>query len=436
MRTLFNRDFSALLAISVFAPACGENDPTPTNTDTTADTSVGVDTAEPPLPECPEPTGARPGARAEHAGIYDPAKDTLVTFGGSFGVPQNCSSIVNHTYESDTWIYDVRCGQWRSAAGPGPAGRVRHGAVLDTRNRRMLIYGGRSRVGSSGPYTLHADVDAFDLDTETWSTVPTSNTPPARFNAATAYDDINHRLLVFGGNTSASGLVYEENNEVWALDLTSNAWSKLTVAPSGAPKPRFWVNGAYDSARQWFVVYGGTNGTEAFSNTAKYYDDLWALDLSLSPPTWFQLNTTAPTPPGRFWAGIVVDPPRNRYLMFGGHDDQNLGNRNDIWEFSMTTQTWKTLRVGDAYNRPPAGFCDFPPDFATIDDGSPERRHAHVFAGGPDLAITSGGKTDCGNVDDVYAFDYTTDTWTELLPSTIGEACLRKGGVACNDMCF
>jgi hypothetical protein len=102
----------------------------------------------------------------------------------------------------------------------------------------------------------------------------------------------------------------------------------------------------------------------------------------------------------------------------------------------METQMWSTLRVGDAYNNPPTGFCAFPPDFATIDAGSPERRHAHVFVGGPDVAVTTGGKTDCGNVDDVYAFDFATETWSELLPATVGEACLRKGGVTCNDMCF
>jgi hypothetical protein len=408
----------------------------PSEGDATAAPDVTeADTAEPPA-SCPEPTGERPRARAEHAGIVDPARRTLVTFGGSFGVPQNCSAIVNHTYEADTWIFDLACSQWRSVAGgEAPAGRTRHGAVHDSREDRMLIYGGRSRVGGSGPYTLYGDVHAFDLKTETWSRLATTGAPAPRFNAATAYDSVNHRLLVFGGNTSTSGLVYEETNDVWALDLATLVWTKI-VATGDAPTPRFWVNGAFDATRSWFVIYGGTNGREAFSDTATYEDDLWALDLSASPPDWYQLNTGAPNPEGRFWAGIVIDADRDRYLMFGGHDDKSLGNRNDLWAFDVEAQTWAAIREGDAYNSPPTGFCQFPPDFATIDSDSPERRHAHVFAAGAGLAVASGGKTDCGSVDDVYGLELDSDRWVELLPATVGEACLRKGGTSCNDMCF
>ena len=399
-----------------------------------ADVTTG-DAAEPPS-QCPEATGERPRARAEHAGVVDPVRRQLVTFGGSFGVPQNCSSIVSHTYESDTWIFDLGCSQWRSVSGTAPAGRTRHGAVHDSRGDRMLIYGGRSRAGASGPYTLYGDVHAFDLKTETWSELATTGAPPPRFNAATAYDSVNHRLLVFGGNTSSSGLVYTETNEVWALDLGSLAWTRL-VATGDAPSPRFWVNGAFDAVRNWFVIYGGSNGNQAFSDTAVYEDDLWVLDLSQSPPDWYLLGKSSPDQPeGRFWAGVAVDAERDRYLVFGGHDDKNLGNRNDLWALNVNGETWEVIRTGDTYNSPPTGFCQFPADFANIDDASPERRHAHVFAAGAGLAVTTGGKTDCGNVDDIFALELATDTWQELLTATVGEACIRKGGTTCNDMCF
>jgi len=202
----------------------------------------------------------------------------------------------------------------------------------------MLVFGGRSRPGATGTYTLYNTVESFDLNTETWSTLTTTNAPAGRFNTTMVYDDKAHRLLMFGGNTSSSGAVYSDTKDVWSLDLATNAWSKVTTATSAGPDSRFWAAGVFDSARNWFVIYGGSNAAEVFKPNATYYDDLWALDLNATPPTWYELNTGTVTPPGRFWSNLAVDATNNRYVMFGGHDDQNLGNRNDTWAFSMETQ--------------------------------------------------------------------------------------------------
>jgi hypothetical protein len=94
-------------------------------------------------------------------------------------------------------------------------------------------------------------------------------------------------------------------------------------------------------------------------------------------------------------------------------------------------------RAGDALNRPGAGFCDFPADFTTSDDSSPERRSAFVSAVDParNRAIVFGGKTDCGSAGDVWAVDLNTHAWSPLRGSIEGLSCQRAGRQNCRSLC-
>ncbi len=388
-----------------------------------------------PAPECPAPDGERPSRVSEHAGVYDAARDRVVVFGGSFAVPENCG-FPTPTFETETWIYDVACDHWRvvDQAG-GPQGRARHAAAYDSQRGRMIVFGGRWRAGASGNYTLLGDTWAFDLATETWSELPTTSGPAARVNHAMVYDPQGDRVLVFGGNTSASGLAITAKMDVWALELATGTWTEIATA--SGPAPRLWHTAVWDPARHRMVVYGGGDET-AFNNTAKYFDDLWALEVSGTQGTWTRLDTGSATrPAGRFWAGLVYDADGDRYVLFGGHDDGNLGNRNDLHAFDPEAGGWATLRVADTWNKPATGFCAFPPDFTNVDMDSPERRNAHVFVGGEaGRAFAMGGKTDCGVTDDLMALELETATWTELTTATVGVSCLRRGGLSCNDLCL
>ena len=99
-------------------------------------------------------------------------------------------------------------------------------------------------------------------------------------------------------------------------------------------------------------------------------------------------------------------------------------------------EAWTELAAGDGLNKPANGFCSFPPDFVTMDGHSPERRNAHLFVAGMEKAYTMGGKTDCGVSDDLYQLDLGTARWTRIVRPTIGEACVRAGGLTCSSYCF
>jgi uncharacterized membrane protein len=47
-----------------------------------------------------------------------------------------------------------------------------------------------------------------------------------------------------------------------------------------------------------------------------------------------------------------------------------------------------------------------------------------------------GGKTDCGNVNDLWSFDPATDAWTNVERAFSGESCLRSGKQGCTSLCF
>jgi hypothetical protein len=406
--------------------------------DTGGPSDVSVDSDVPDEPVCPPITGARPSRRSEHGGIYDPLGERLIFYGGSFAIPVNCSFAVAHTFETEIWSYDVVCDQWSQItdAGLGPAGRNRHMSVYDSARHRMLLFGGRYRPGTSGSYTLYQDVWALDLETEKWEAVATTGIgPSARVNGAMVYDPTGDRLLLFGGNQNATGMAYDALSDLWQLDLATGAWTALQTA-GPTPTPRLFTAAIWDDSRQWFAVFGGADNG-AFFNTAAYFNDLYALDFSATVPTWQLLNAPgADQPDGRFWASMVQDVPRDRYIIFGGHDDKDLGNRNDLWAFHPASWAWEELDEADTWNKPANEVCDFPPDFTNVDYDAPERRNAAVFVAGPDAAWLTGGKTDCGAVDDLVRLDLETATWEDRTTATVGVTCLRKGGLNCNDLCF
>lgn len=386
------------------------------------------------LVECGEPTGMRPPRLSEHAGVFVPGEGgtggTVVMFGGSLGIPENCN-FPQRTYETTTWLYDVDCDAWSKLESTvTPPGRTRHTAVYDGAENRMILYGGLS---ANGPLD---DTWALDIETGEWSELETSGGPaPARMNHAAAYDPAG-RMLVFGGNLGGSVTNIAPSNDVWELDLASNTWTEVTPAVDG-PDPRLWVSALWDPNLSQLAIFGGGDDS-AFTGTVSYFDDVWAWSDQGGEPTWERLDAgSAAYPQGRFWAGWTYDELNQSYLLFGGHDDTDLGNKNDTWTLDPSTGQWTQHLEGDVWNKPANGFCDFPADFTVIEPESPERRNGHLFVSGPTAAYTMGGKTDCGVVDDLARFNLEAGEWEVLTRATAGEVCLRKGGGdTCSSLCL
>jgi len=222
---------------------------------------------------------------------------------------------------------------------------------------------------------------------------------------------------------------------VWSFDPKKNAWTEQHPDGPG-PAARLFHAALYDDVRDALIVYGGADAS-ALSATAMDFADVWS--LSLADLRWDRLHAGGVgAPEGRFWAGLTLDPTTHTYLLFGGHDDQQLGNRNDSWRFDPDGRSWQRIDRGDTYNKPATDVCMFPPDFANVDATLPERRSAHtlLWSNVCKHALLFAGKTDCGATDDVWSFD--GDSWQKRLPATAGEVCLRSASDAaqCSSLCM
>jgi hypothetical protein len=396
----------------------------------------------------PDPDGGRPGcsaadagggdaptARGDAMGSLDASGTQLLVFGGDLGIAP-CAGAPKHNIVAETWILDVGCGTWRSVDGPAPGARVRGATATDFARNRSLVFGGRT-LASGSTYTELDELWAFDFAKSTWGQLTTHGTGPSgRSNSAMVVSQSADKAYVFGGNTSTDGLTFTPTADTFSLDLGTLEWAPIAEASGLKPPARLFHVMAIDehrgSAGSIYVFSGG----DANAFTGPFLKDLWRLDLATE--NWERVAVTGTAPQARIAATMVFDQVSKKLVLFGGHDDGDMGNENDLWTLDPTTApiTWQKLTHGDTLNDKPTTACSFPADFTTIDQLSPERREAFVTGArndGHGFVIYS-GKGDCGNLGDALWYSGGGDAWTGVFKSPVGQSCLRYS-TTCTGLC-
>lgn len=403
-----------------------------------ADMAVSAEKCTMPMDHPCDGQADGPSVLNEHSAVYDDQRMEMLIFGGNTAVPENCG-FPSYTAETTVWIYydyplPDTCGHWLKvdAGENGPAGRARHSAVFA--NGKMWVFGGRFKKSSG--YGLFNDLWAFDVATRTWQAFNPPSAPSARVNSSMVYDSKRNLIWVFGGNSSTSGLNINALNDLWQYDIAQNTWTEVRYTDQSdgfASVPRLWHAGLYDEKRDRLVYFGG--GDSGSLNVASYFYDLAIYDITNN--TWESI-TPLNRPDGRFWSQMVYQKQSDHYLLFGGHDDQALGNRNDTWRFDPNQGLWEMMGNADTFLREANGACDFPYDFATTDKNIPERRNAHtlVWSNQCERAILFGGKTDCGAINDLWYWQ--DQAWVKQVNASEGESCgrWRSNPENCANLCF
>lgn len=378
----------------------------------------------------------RPSKRSRIEGVADPAGNRLAIFGGNRGPISGQQQ--QSDFADDTWIFQPGEGWHRAPIGPGPSRRGRYAAAYDSRQQRMLIFGGRFRAkAQTGRYTLMNDVWAFDFASETWSllTAATATVPQPRYQSVAAYDPIGDRLVVHAGLLNTSGAAWLLASDTWSFSLASRRWSPMGTTGDRPPTGAL-MSAAYDSKRNRLVMYGSMAGFNAVSNPA-----LFALDLQSGQ--WTRLHSGAgsqtgnETPSNRFKAGLTYDADGDAYLMAAGHWAVNLQDDarvlNDAWLFSPADNTWTALRAGDSFRGGlgcGGNSAQQVRDYVDADLGSPERRQSAAFTWLSGRAYLFGGVSTCSEqLDDLWSLEPTVGSasWTEELGANSGESCIRRG---------
>ena len=270
-----------------------------------------------------------PPWRTGHSAVYDPVADRWLLFGGR--------DFHRGVLFDDVWEYSFGPDPgWKrlTPAGGGPGGRIEHSAIFDLPRNRMIVFGGRTEDFA----THFNDAWALDLAGEpTWIELhPPEPLPSTRYNHTATYDPVRERMVVFGGIP-----VYDDNT--WTLSLAgAPEWTEHDTE-SGEFGGGAWSShsAVYDDRFDRVVVFGGAHGL-AFG----YRDDTWVITLG-DPMTLVPLVTPGGPPPARGEHAAAYDRARDRMLVFGG--DVGFDSVNDLWQLTLPAfgaPTWTALLPG------------------------------------------------------------------------------------------
>ncbi|MFT5423545.1 MAG: hypothetical protein ACI89L_001325 [Phycisphaerales bacterium] len=186
-----------------------------------------------------------PDLRAEHATVYDKARQETVLFGGATSW-EPFATFDLRGWTGETWTFDGT--QWAVKSTTGPAPRANHAMAYDEMNGEIVLFGGR---GDDSTGILG---DTWTWDGTTWTQHEVSG-PSARRDHAMIYDPALERVLLFGGTPSLyTDMNTAALNDVWAWD--GQAWAPLDVRVPFSK--RFSHSTAIDPTTGRPLLFGGT----------------------------------------------------------------------------------------------------------------------------------------------------------------------------------
>ncbi len=363
------------------------------------------------------PAGTLPSKRSGHCAIYDSARDRMVVFGGRAGTLSAEVWSLNFS-GPPTWSKILPVG------GSPPAGSGQ-GAVYDAARDRMVVYGGikgagvsietwaldfassswtmldsaGTNVATTTPVALDSTRDrmmsieeqtrAFDLASDTWSTIPVGG---GVLTTSMVYDPQSDTAIGYGGGDGTTtwllplsqplrwipfpiprpgytsspmyggagcydpvrGLMLmwdraDQNLHVWDFDMSGvAAWNYVTFAghPPGIRKDQRMV---LDAPRDRMLVFGG----HYLDDPNVVFNDVWSFPIG-GPFAWQRIDPVGGAPVGRYRAGVIYDPIRDRLVVTGGIT--HTGIAADTWGFSLGDATWTLL--SPTGTPPPGGGCN------------------------------------------------------------------------------
>jgi hypothetical protein len=244
----------------------------------------------------------------------------------------------------------------------------------------VLVLGG---IGTS----VYALAHGFSPTVGVWTQLQKTGAPPFEEDGLAAYDpQTGKQIRCYGAPYLFSGTPIS----TWAFDRQTCTWTRL---PASGPVPTSDGLG---------LVYNETTGKVmrvGFSHELDEYDT-WAYDASAN--TWTDLHPAMPPPPHGVnhrpgVVALVYDPGSAQVIMVG-----STVTKVSTWAYDSRANSWKEL----------------------VTNGSPPPRHQAAYAYDKSMGrlLLFGGwghfeRAEGGLLGDTWAFDSSTNTWTELEPA-------------------
>jgi len=210
---------------------------------------------------------------------------------------------------------------------PYPASRFAGPCVFDGAQGYSMLFSGLGHTTVQGPVALN---DTWTFTSTGWTQLSPATSPPPRYGASLAYDQLHGDVLVFAGAFFNNNYIITPMNDTWTWNGTT--WTQLS--PAASPSVRYLFAMAYDSAHNQTVVFGGVN-------LVGYLGDTWVFDGT----NWTQ-KFPVHTPAQRGSAAMAFDATNQNIVMFGGVNA--AGALDDTWVWNGTDWTQMAPAVSPA----------------------------------------------------------------------------------------
>ena len=164
----------------------------------------------------------------------------------------------------------------------------------------------------------------------------------------------------------------------------------IAIIQNASPSARYGSAMVYDPVLQKEIFFGG-----GYQDASGYelFNDMWLFDSIGN--LWTEINPTVKPSP-RSGHSMVYDPVNQKTILFGGWVD-TIGLMSDTWIFDSQTNQWtEVFPVNQPSNRQ---------SFSMYYDSDAQR-----------VLLFGGYREVGGHLDDIWEYNYTDNSWTELSP--------------------
>ncbi|MHC4661564.1 MAG: Kelch repeat-containing protein [Planctomycetota bacterium] len=275
------------------------------------------------------PGGTPPEGRILTGAAYDPFQRRMIIIGGS----PDCSAVTDSVS-----TLSIKPGgvTWQStildAFNPTPVHSL--AAAYLPRSSAFVTFGGQADGGVIIEETVAYSV-ARNGASE-WQFVEETGIAPGIFTrSAMVYDPVGTRLLVIGGWVAGTNA----SNGVWEYDIESAAWQQLS--PGGSFTARYAHSAVYDGKRRRIIAFGGLNSTDT------PLDSIDILDISSGGSgTWIPTSPSGSLPEARYGHVAAFDTAGDRMVVFGGTNGSDFFTETAFLDFSCSAMgAWQSLGI-------------------------------------------------------------------------------------------
>lgn len=222
-----------------------------------------------------QPAGSLPRERGGHSASLLPKSQKIFIYGGW-----------NSTTQFENfWIYDAETNEWIDLdANSNDIPRWSHSSVVVPAlpNHLLFVFGGANdqfEEGTKRDFAKLSNQSLFipvegDLKGARWRTIhpeDPENTPRARENSVIVYEEVNNRIIVFGGWCN------QYSNDIHELNISSITGPQYAIysidpalGPCSGSTTCLITGEGFVPNRSYQVEFNPNNGKPALNASARY----------------------------------------------------------------------------------------------------------------------------------------------------------------------